>query len=248
MYRTSRIFLVVLFVTVAMAQSPEPPLSDTRLTIHTLVREDIFAGFLTDNMDRLVRGEKNIQALLEKRPSAKAELLAWQGGATLYRAVRAHENNRGEEFQQKYQQALGLFSQALQLGPNNSGVAAVIGGSYVIFGDRLPKENRAAAWSQTYDSYQVLWKQQGPVVDKLPVHLRGELLGGLAQAALRTGRTEEAAQHLDKILAVLSNTPYEPIAKKWKADPKSAANTSITCMSCHESGRLAAHLKALNNK
>ncbi|MGE0128239.1 MAG: hypothetical protein AB7U82_09175 [Blastocatellales bacterium] len=248
MYRLGRIILVAAFVTVAVAQSLEPPLSDSRLTIHTLVREDIFAGFLTDDLERLARGEKSIQTLLEKRPAAKAELLAWQAGATLYRAVRAHENNKKEEFEQKYKQALDLFSQANQLGPKNGGVAAVTGGSYVVFADRLPKEYQAAAWSQAYDSYQELWKQQGPVVDRLPVHLRGELLGGLAQSAIRTGRVEEAAKHLDKIIAVLANTPYEPIAKKWKADPNSAANTTITCMTCHEGGRLAARLTALNNK
>jgi tetratricopeptide (TPR) repeat protein len=248
MCRISKIFLLVLFVTVALAQSPEPPLSDSRLSIHTLVREDIFAGFLTDDMERFARGEKSIQALLEKRPSAKAELLAWQAGAALYRAVRAHENNKSDEFQWIYKQALDLFSQAKQLGPNNGGVAAVTGGSYVVFSDRLPKEYRDAAWSQAYDSYQILWKQQSAAVDRMPVHLRGELLGGLAQSAMRTGRTEEAAQHLDKILAVLAGTPYEPIAKKWKADPKSAANSSITCMTCHDSGRLAARLTALNSK
>lgn len=248
MYRISRIFLVALFVTVAMAQSPEPPLSDSRLSIHTLVREDIFAGYLSDDIERLARGEKSIQTLLEKRPNAKAELLAWQAGAALYRAVRAYENNRNDEFQQKYKLALDLFSQANQLGPKNGGVAAVTGGTYVVFGDRLPKEYRAAAWSQAYDSYQELWKQQGAAVDKLPVHLRGELLGGLAQSAIRTGRAEEAAQHLDKIVAVLGNTPYDPIAKKWKADPKSAASDSITCMTCHEGGRLNARLAALNKQ
>jgi tetratricopeptide (TPR) repeat protein len=248
MYKISRIFLVALFVTVAMAQSPEPPLSDTRLSVHTLVREDIFAGFLTDDMERFARGEKNIQTLLEKRPAAKSDLLAWKASAAVYRAVRAYEANRGEEFQQKYREALDLFSQARQANPENGGVAAITGGTYVIFGDRLPKEQRDAAWSQAYDAYQALWKQQGPVVDKLPVHLRGELLGGLATSAMRTGRAEEAMRHLDKILAVLGNTPYEPVAKKWKENPKAAAGASITCLTCHDSGRLSARLNALNNK
>ena len=129
MYRISKIFLLALFVTVALAQSPEPPLSDTRLTVHTLVREDIFAGFLMDDMERFARGEKNIQALLEKRPAAKSDLLAWKGSATLYRAVIAHEANRGDEFQRKYREALDLFSQARQISPDNGGAAAIIGGS-----------------------------------------------------------------------------------------------------------------------
>jgi tetratricopeptide (TPR) repeat protein len=247
MCKICKIFLVAMFVTLAMAQSPEPPLSDTRLTVHTLVREDIFAGFLTDDMERLARGEKNIQTLLEKRPAAKSDLLAWKAGATIYRAVRAHEANRGDEFKQKYKEALDLFAQARQAGPNNGGVAAITGGTFVVFGDRLPKEYRDAAWSQAYEAYQELWKQQGAIVDKLPVHLRGELLGGLAASAMRTGRDEEAMRHLDKILAVLPNTPYEPVAKKWKENPKSAADTSITCMTCHDSGRLTARLGSLKS-
>src|SRR5262245_16508551 len=248
MRRLGKLLLVALFVTVAMAQSPEPPLSDTRLTIHTLLREDIFAGFLSDDMERLARGEKNLQTLLEKRPDAKSNLLAWKAGVATYRAVQAHEANRADEFQRKYREALDLFSQARELGPNDAGVAGVTGGVYAVFADRLPKEYRAAAWSHAYDAYQVLWKQQEAVVDKLPTHIRGELLGGLAVSAMRTGRDEEAMLHLDKILAVLANTPYEPVAKKWKENPKAAADTSITCLTCHEQGRLAARLNALNNK
>jgi len=248
MFALKRTLLAVVFVTVAAAQSPEPPLSDSRLTVHTLLREDVFAGFLAGDMERFSRGEKNMLLLLEKRPSDKADLLAWRGGAALYRAVVAHENNRSDEFQQNYRSALDLFSQARQLNPESGGVAAVAGGSYLLFADRLPKEHRAAAWSQAYDSYRLLWKQQAPVVDKLPVHLRGELLGGLAQSAQRTGHTQEAAQYLDKILELLRDTPYEPVAKQWKKSPEAAAGTSIACLTCHESGRLAARLAALNGK
>ncbi len=248
MYRLGKLLLVALFVTVAMAQSPEPPLSDTRLTVHTLLREDLFAGFLTDDLERLARGEKNLETLLEKRPAAKSSLLAWKASIATYRAVRAHETKRDDEFQRKHREALDLFSQARELGSNDPGVAAITGGAYTIFADRLPKEYRGAAWSQAYDAYQELWKQQGAVVDKLPLHIRGELLGGLAVSAMRTGRDEEAMRHLDKILAVLANTPYEPVAKKWKENPKAAADTSITCMTCHEQGRLAARLNAINNK
>ena len=242
----SRVFLLMAFVVVAIAQSPEPPISDTRLSIHTLVREDIFAGFLTDDMARFARGEKNVDLLLEKRPAAKSELLAWKGGAALYRAVSAYENKRMDEFQQKYQQALELFSQSRQTSPQNGGAAAVIGGSYVVFADRLPKENRAAAWAQAYDAYQLLWKFQASSVEKLPMHIRGELLGGLAQSAQRTGRAEEATQYVDKILTVLRDTPYEPVARKWKADPKAATNSSMTCLSCHDAGRLAPRLASLD--
>ena len=237
--------LVVALVTVAAAQSPQSPLADSRITIHTLVREDIFAGFMADDMARFERGEKNIQLLLEQRPGQKGNLLSWKGGALLYRAVRAHEGNRADEFKRYYQQALDTFSEAGKTTSGNEGVAAVTGGSFGIFADRLPKEYRAAAWSAAYDNYLTLYKQQAGVLDRLPVHLRGEVLGGLAQAAQRTGRKEETAQYVDKILAVLGGTPYEPVARKWKSNPESAANTSITCMTCHDGGRLAARIADL---
>ena len=111
----NRTLLAVVFLAVAAAQSPEPPLSDSRLSVHALVREDIFAGLLADDLERFSRGEKNIELLLEKRPSEKANLLAWRGTATLYRAVRAHEKDRAGEFQHHYRLALDLFSQAYQL-------------------------------------------------------------------------------------------------------------------------------------
>jgi hypothetical protein len=242
--------LIIAFVltTIAARQSPPPPLSDLRLTVHTLLREDIFAGFIGEDIDRFSRGEKNIELLLQQRPDQRANLLAWKGGATLYRAVRANEANSPDEFQKQYRQAASLFEEAGKLKTGNEGVAAVTGGSYLLFADRLPREYRAAAWSRAYDCYRALYKLQAGLIDKLPVHLRGEVLAGLAQSAQRTGHTDEAAQYLDKILAVLGGTPYETAARKWKASPESSANTGIACMTCHDAGRLGPTLSRLNTK
>ena len=248
MHSVKKILVMVALLSVAAAQSSEPPLSDTRLSIHTLVREDIFAGFLANDMERFSRGEKSIESLLESRPAAKADLLAWKGGATLYRAVLAYENNNKDEFQKKYQQAKDIFSQARQIDSQSGGVAAVTGGSYALFADRLPQEMRAAAWAIAYDSYKALWQQQGAIVERLPVHMKGELLGGLAQSAQRTGRSEELAIYLDKIIEVLGGTPYEPIARQWKKNPESAVTGTVTCLTCHNPGRLAPRMAALNNK
>lgn len=245
MFRIMKTLLVVAFVTVAAAQSTQSPLSDSRLTVHTILREDIFAGFMSDEMVRFERGEKNIQLLLELRPGQKGNLLSWKGGALLYRAVRAHEGNRADEFKRYYQQALDTFSDAGKTTSGNDGVAAVTGGSFAIFADRLPKDYRAAAWSAAYDNYLALYKLQAPFIDKLPVHLRGEVLAGVAQSAQRTGRKEEAAQYVERMLAVLGGTPYEPMARKWKSNPESAATTSLTCMNCHDAGRLAVRLSDL---
>ena len=88
---------------------------------------------------------------------------------------------------------------------------------------------------------------QAGIVDRLPVHLRGEVLAGLAQSAQRTGHAEESAQLVDKMVALMANTPYESMAKKWKANPQVAANTSLMCMNCHDAGRLSARSAYLSN-
>jgi hypothetical protein len=232
----------------AFGQSPEPPLSDMRLPVSTLVREDVFAGWRANDMERYARAERNIDLLLEQRPKSRADLLAWKGGTRLYRAVLAHEADSSEEFERLYQESLDLFAEAKKLGPKQPVVAAVVGGSYVLFADRLPEKYRAAAWSESYGNYQILWQQQGQVLDRLPTHIRGELLAGLAQSAERTGRKEEFDEYLDKIIEVLPDTSYERVAKQWKADPQVAVGANISCKSCHAEGRLAARIANLEDK
>ena len=242
---SNTVLLVVAFAVTAAAQAPDPPLSDTRLTVHTLLREDAFAGFLSDDMGRFARAERNIDLLVAQRPDQRANLLAWQGATALYRAVVAHEAGKRDDFQRHWQAALNAFDEAAKLPGGNDGVAAVTGGSLSLFADRLPAEQRAPAWTRAYEAYAALWKAQEPAVDKLPVHFRGELLGGLAQAAQRTGRSEESSQHLERMLVLLQGTPYEATARQWKSDPAAAASTKLTCKNCHNPGRLAARLEAL---
>ncbi len=239
--------LVLLLVAIGgvKAQSPEPPLSDTRLTVHTLVREDIFAGFMANDMARFTRGEKNVERLLTDRPDQRGNLLAWRGSTAMYRAVLAHESGNSGEFLTHLQAARAAFAEAATQASGNEGAAAITGGSYAVFADRLPEPHRATAWAEAYSNYSLLWKQQGPAIDKLPVHHRGEVMAGLVQSAQRTGRTEEMAQHLDRMLTLLQGTPYEATAQRWKADPASAATTRVTCKACHNPGRLSSTLASL---
>jgi hypothetical protein len=237
------ILLICAVTGVSAMQSPEPPLAEERLTVHTLVREDVFAGFMAGDLTRFARGERNIEILLKDRPADKANLLAWKAAAQLYRAVLAHEASKPTEFERHLASARDGFAEAAKLASaNDGGVTAITGGTFVTLADRLPQANRAWAWAQAYAAYSTLWKQQGPGLDKFPPHFSGEVLSGMAMSAQRTGRTEEAAQFVDKINAMLPDTAYQAAAKQWKADP---AGTVLTCKSCHAPGRLAAKLEAL---
>ena len=96
------IALAVVLAGAAAAQSASTPtdaqLTDARLTVSTLVREDLFAGFLTGDMTALSRGEANLEKLYTARPNARGETRAWQAGAAMYRAVRAREAGNNAQY------------------------------------------------------------------------------------------------------------------------------------------------------
>ena len=176
--------------------------------------------------------------------------LGWLGWVWLgeYDHLLAHEAGKSGKFDSLHSKALTLFAEARKLGPARSAVAAVVGGTYALFADRLPEKHRPTAWADSYTSYKVLWSQQSQVLEKLPLHTRGELLAGLAQSSQRTGRSKELDIYLDKILTLLPDTRYARVAKSWKEDPEFAARSNISCKYCHKPGRLSAKLAALKGK
>jgi hypothetical protein len=226
----------------------DPPLAETRLSVHTILREDSFAGFLANDEKRAQRARKNRDILFQQRPDQKGNLLAWKAGDLLYQAVLAHEAKKPDEFRRLFKESQEHFALAAEEKTGNDGVYPIWGGTFVIFGDRLPEEEKALGWKQAYDAYQALWKLQGSIVESLPPHFSGELLAGLATSAQRTGHKKEADEYLDKILKTLPGTPYETAAKRWIKDPGSVATTGLGCVSCHEGGRLEPKLSALEKQ
>ncbi|MEO6064794.1 MAG: hypothetical protein ABIP49_03300 [Lysobacterales bacterium] len=114
----------------------------------------------------------------------------------------------------------------------NEGVAARTGGIYAIFANRLPEPHRATAWADAYANYSLLWKQQGAGIEKLPVHHRGEVFGGLVQSAQRTGRIDEMTQHLDRMLAQMQGTPYAVTAQQVRQPPGSRVSPATIQDAC----------------
>src|ERR1051326_3901780 len=103
MTRQLQILVVVIVLSPGMfGQALDPPVEDRRVAANTLVREDIFAGFLQKDLTRLARAERNIDLLLSSRPDNRAPLLAWKADTALTRAVNAIEGNDPKEFRLHY--------------------------------------------------------------------------------------------------------------------------------------------------
>ena len=237
------LFLAAILAGGAMAQAPDP-----RLPVSTLVREDIFAGYLENDTGRLDKGEQTLRLLLEQRPAAKGEIRAWQGGAALYRAVRAYEHHNAGEFKRNFTSAQDWFSEAARLAPDSLSVASTTGVAQVMFADRLPRTERPAAWAKAYDAFQFLWSRQAGEIGTLPTHLKGELLAGLAQSAYSTGRIREVEGYLDRMIQLLPHTPYIPQAQEWKRNLAVPPKRGIVCRTCHEPGTLSLRLFTLGKQ
>jgi len=77
-----------------------------------------------------------------------------------------------------------------------------------------------------------------PRLDRLPMHMKGEIVAGLAVATQRTGRDGELSAALTRVQEMLPKTPYAAVAKKWAEDPTSRTRVRPGCISCREPDRL----------
>jgi hypothetical protein len=235
-----RVVLVALVSSgLLLAQSAQQP----RLTVHTQVREDIFAGYMADDMDRFEIGVKKLDAMLRENPE-NVSALSWAGSSELFRAAKAHEAGKQAEFRALFAGSKSKMERALALAPKDVGVLAVQGASLILFADRLPQPEKTEAYTKGRAFFKELASMQQPMIDRMPVHLRGELLAGLAQSAQRLGDWEDAKSYLNQIVMGMAGTPYERKAKRWLDEPASAEKSALVCQTCHEPGRLENVLRA----
>jgi len=212
-----------------------------KMRVSTWVREDIFAGYMDNDMDRHAKGVAKLERVLAANPNA-ADAIAWQGGNALFAAVRAYESGDMAGFDAKYRECLDLLSRANAIGEKmpvyRQSLLAITGGAFTVFSDRLPEKVKADGWRLVRQSYTDLREAQKAVFPKYPAHFRGEVMAGLAQAAYRLGEPELGSQLTKEVVEALPGTPYAIFAQTWIQKPEQIAKSKITCLSCHDPGRL----------
>lgn len=220
--------------------------AEQRLTIHWLVREDIFAGILANDRARLEKGAKTLDSVSSLYPAV--EVHAWRAGVEVMRAIWAHEDGKPEDFRRHYSLAMTYFDASRNASNEKTAAIPEIfeGGVYVATADRLPESLRRGAWERCYNAYKKLNAMEAPRLDKLPLHMKGEVIAGLAVATQRTGRNDELPAALETIQTKLPNSVYASAAKKWLADPSSATKVRMACISCHEPNTLGPKLDQIH--
>ncbi len=211
---------------------------DSKLPIHTLVREDIFAGLLSGDMERSARGYEKLQALKKSRPADLPEIQAWESSVLGLRAANAFKEGKTNDANELLDQAVKLQNEALAKAPKSVGVIAVVGGTWVTIADRFPSEQSKPLWQTTLAMYKSLLKMQESILPKLPLHNRGELLTGIVQAAQRAGDTATFDKYFPVAQESLKGTSYGALLARWASEPALRDRTNISCKSCHDPGKL----------
>jgi hypothetical protein len=213
-----------------------------KITVHTWVREEMFAGILVDDKDALERGAKKLDRILASNPDDEVAL-SWRMFEYVTRA--AWENDKGDHAAAGKLVERALATRQRIAASNDQGAHVVMGGSLLLYAARSPKQATEAMYRDGRDHLLKVRKAQDAYFAKLPPHFSGELLSQLVFAADRLGDKDAKEQYIAEMKKLLAGTPYERRAEKWQTMEIKDWNT-VRCISCHEPGRLNNVLSSMN--
>lgn len=228
---------LALFTTLAIAAD-----RPAGMTIHTWVREDMFAGYMVNDLERLEAGIAKLDAILKANPQEPVAL-AWRGSADVYKASRAFQAGDTDKYRTLLATGMDMMAKARELAPRDGGVM-IVSAAPILFADRLAPDDRRTALQEGRKFTLAVIKMQEQMLDQLPLHFRGELWSSVAFASDRLGDTALRDEYLKKSIEKLAGTPYEKRAQKW-LETGTLANGTYMCLSCHEPGRYEPTLKRL---
>lgn len=230
---------------VSLLSSLRAELPPKGITVSQWVREDIFAGILGGEMTTFEKGMAKAKELLAA-DAGDDQARSWLASGQIYLASRAYKAGNPDAGAAQFTEAMKNAETSLM--KKNPTAVRVLAATYVFVADRFPAAQRMALLTEGRELFTLIRRQEDSMLDKMPVHFKGEVLSGQAQAAMRLGLQEEATKYLNEIVAKLPDTPYAQTASKWLADAASASKSQLVCQSCHEPNRLENRLKAIAAK
>ena len=237
--------LACILAIYAGAQSAENLVKPQQISIHTWVREDIFAGLVARDTVAFERGVRKLDRFLLDNPN-DANGLAWKVEVYGYRMRADREAGDDAAYQRDRAEAQDYGTRALALRkPDEVGPWVIIGGMQ-IFNARYAATagDSAALYTEGLDLLGKAQEAQRPIWDQLPAHMRGELWSEMAFAYDQLGEQEKRKQIATAMIAKLQGSPYEARGRRWlKLEKLSYSETA--CISCHEPGRLQTTLARL---
>jgi hypothetical protein len=165
MYRAIQIAIFLFILQLPAWAQPDG------VRVSTWVREDLFAGFLVDDMDRLETGMQKLDEILAQEPSDLGAL-AWRASVDYYLALRAHEADNRVDFERLYGRAMDAFRSLYESAPEEISVLAVTSGATSLMAGRFPEPQKTESYQLSRDRFEQLARLQRENFDKMPLHHR----------------------------------------------------------------------------
>jgi hypothetical protein len=235
------------FVALSRLGADDSLVKPDKISIHTWVREDMFAGWIGNDDVTFERGVAKVDRYLSDHPTNR-DALAWKFLAASYHMIHARAKGDGAAYVHELARSKEIRARMFPDGLKGAGALIIVSASLLRTACVAPDEDRA--W-MFHDAREMLLKiseaQDAAAFDAMPAHMRGELWGEMAFVAGKTGNDVERDLALNNILTKLPNTSYATRATAWQKAGVLMKEKDYTCLSCHEPGRLEPTLTRLNN-
>jgi hypothetical protein len=198
------------------------------------VRQDFFAGFSGDKV-AFERAMKAAEAAIAESPNDSAEALAWHGAGLL--------SLSGPKFQQGdfaggadlWTKAETEMDQAGKLDPKNPAVLIPRAAAWFAASRFTPPQMGTPVLMKAIADYETVYEVQKSYFDKLDIHMRSELLFGLADGNARLGESAKAREWFGKLAALGPKSGHLEQAEAFLKGDKYEVK-GIGCAGCHSAG------------
>ena len=195
------------------------------------VRNDFFAGFAGDKA-AFDRGMKAAEQAIAESPNDSAEALAWHGAGLLSLAGPKFAQGDFANGVQLWTKANEEMAKAGEQEPHNPGVLIPRAAAWFAASRATPPEMGAPVLAKAIADYETVYEMQKAYFDKLDIHMRSELLFGLADGNARRGDNAKAREWFEKLATLGVKSGHQEQAELFLKGEKYAV-TGIGCVGCH---------------
>ena len=217
-----------------------------KISIHTWVREDFFAGFMAYDSEAFERGIRKLDIFLADHPN-DANGLGWKYESYFYRLRKDREANADSSYAHHWAEAQEYKNRALTLrAPADVGPLLLVGGSQIWNAQYAASATqRESLFREGRELLRQVQQIQSPVWESIPPHMRGELWSLEGFASDQIGEREERNRVANEMVTKLKGSLYEVRGRRW-LNATNLGKADAMCISCHEPGRLQPTLARLS--
>jgi tetratricopeptide (TPR) repeat protein len=195
------------------------------------VRADFFAGFAGDRA-ALDRALAEAQEAIDGDPRAAAEAKAWHGAALLFQSGHYFQTGDPATAVQLRDRAMQEMGDAGVAEPDNPAVLIPRAAAWFAASRNMPPDMGKPVLEKALADYTHVYDLQKGFFDRLDIHMRSELLFGLADGYARDDQPRKARAWFEEVVALgPQGGHYEQARQYLRGEKYSVAG--IGCVGCH---------------